>query len=255
MIISGRLDFNFENINGNSCCSCKNINGKTQKWIDLSRSFNYSDVSILIHEFFHYTKLKKHTTYNHEFFTEFISIYFEKIAEKYLIEEKKVPKNEILINSRIISFLRSNSKFYKYSVILLVYENFGNINENTINDLNNLMRFKDSSFEKECIDFLNELDKINKLNNEEDSVIKMTDFVKYDYRYIIGTVLAYYALENCKLEDMIKLNDSTNLKEYSEFSVVDILNSVGISTNSDMINDALKIIKNSIYEYESEKTK
>lgn len=255
LIDSGYLDFKYENINDNSCCLYQKTNTETKKWIDISRKFNYRDVTVLIHEFSHYMKLKKYITYNNDFFDEFISIYFEKIAEKYLLEEKNISKDEISINSRIIDFLHSNSHFYKYSIILLAYENLGNINQNTINDLNNLIGFKDSSFEKECIDFLNKLDKINNLNNEKDSIIKMTNFVRYDYKYIIGTVLAYYALENCKLEDIIKLNDSINLKENAELSVVDILNDIGISTNSNMINESLKIIKNSIYEKKREKTK
>lgn len=256
LIDSGYLDFKYENINDNSCCLYKKTNTETKKWIDISRKFNYRDVTVLIHEFFHYTQFgSEYTTYNHKFFTEFISIYFEKIAEKYLIEEKNISKDEISTNSRIIDFLHCNSNFYKYSVILLAYENLGNINENTINDLNNLIGFKDSFFEKECIIFLNKLDKINNLNNEKDSIIKMTNFVRYDYKYIIGTVLAYYALENCKLEDIIKLNDNINLKESAELSVVDILNDIGISTNSNMINETLKIIENSIYSQKREKTK
>ena len=145
-------------------------------------------------------------------------------------------------------------EFYKYSVILLAYEKFGNINENTTNDLYKLLKFKDNSFERECIELLQKFDKINETNNEKDSVIKMTELVNYNYKYIVGTFLAHYALEHSKIEDMVKLNDNINTEEYANLSVEEILNTVGIKINEEMINQTVDIIKNSIHHYE-EKTK
>lgn len=192
--------------------------------------------------------------YLNDIFTEFIAIYFEKFANKYLIEEKNVPIDEIPLNSREISLYRHNREFYKYSVILLAYEKFGNTNENTTNDLDKLLKFKDNSFERECIELLQKFDKINETNNEKDSVIKMTKLVNYNYKYIVGTFLAHYALEHSKIEDMVKLNDNINTEEYANLSVEEILNTVGIKINEEMINQTVDIIKNSIHHYE-EKTK
>lgn len=255
LIDSGYLDFKYENINDNSCCLYKKTNTETKKWIDISRKFNYRDVTVLIHEFFHYTQFgSEYTTYNHEFFTEFISIYFEKIAEKYLMEEKNISKDEISTNSRIIDFLHCNSNFYKYSVILLAYENLGNINKNTINELNDVMNFKDKTFEQECLQFLEKLDKINEIN-KENSINEMTSLVNQNYKYIVGTFLAYYALEHTKMEDMVILNDKINSEEYSYLGVSEILDTVGIEINNETINETLNIIKNSIYNQKREKTK
>lgn len=255
LIDSGYLDFKYENINDNSCCLYKKTNTETKKWIDISRKFNYRDVTVLIHEFFHYTQFcSEYITYNHEFFTEFISIYFEKIAEKYLMEEKNISKDEISTNSRIIDFLHCNSNFYKYSVILLAYENLGNINKNTINELNDVMNFKDKTFEQECLQFLEKLDKINEIN-KENSINEMTSLVNQNYKYIVGTFLAYYALEHTKMEDMVILNDKINSEEYSYLGVSEILDTVGIEINNETINETLNIIKNSIYNQKREKTK
>ena len=253
LISSGKLEFNYD---GNCESAVYYKLNSDIKFIDIERHFNYEDVITLIHEFIHYSELKEKnkTTYNREFLTEFIAIYFEKIAEKYLIEEKNVPIDEISLNLREISLYRHNREFYEYSVILLAYEKFGNINENTTNDLDKLLKFKDNSFERECIELLQKFDKINETNNEKDSVIKMTKLVNYNYKYIVGTFLAHYALEHSKIEDMVKLNDNINTEEYVNLSVEEILNTVGIKINEEMINQTVDIIKNSIHHYE-EKTK
>lgn len=253
LISSGKLEFNYD---GNCESAVYYKSNSDIKFIDIERHFNYVDASTLIHEFIHYSQLKEKnkTTYNREFLTEFIAIYFEKIANKYLIEEKNVPIDEISLNLREISLYRHNREFYEYSVILLAYEKFGNINENTTNDLDKLLKFKDNSFERECIELLQKFDKINETNNEKDSVIKMTKLVNYNYKYIVGTFLAHYALEHSKIEDMVKLNDNINTEEYTNLSVEEILNTVGIKINEEMINQTVDIIKNSIHHYEG-KTK
>ena len=248
LIMSGKLNFNYDNENG-SYCILKTKNGETTKYIDVSRKFNYEDVITLIHEFFHYTQIKdSNITYNHEFLTEFISIYFEKVATNYLVKEKHIPISELNINSRIINFLRSNNLFYRYSIILLAYENLGNINKNTINEIDEIIGLKDIYFEEECINFLKKLDEINELSLDEEKINKMVSLVNLNYKYIIGTILAYYALKYSKLENMIELNDKIN-NEYADKLVEEILENLNIKINKEMINESLNIIKNSIYNY------
>lgn len=249
LINSGKLDFNYEK-SGDSCCSVYYNDVINNKTIDIYRNFNYEDVVILIHEFSHYTqnKIGYKKSFQYEFLTEFIAIYFEKIAIKYL-QEENVPVEELDINMRIISLLRKNHSFYMYGTILLAYENLGNINENTINDLKNIIRIEDDKFENECIIVLNKFDEINKLNNQKDSIRKMVNLLTIDYKYIIGTFLAFYALEYSKIEDMIDLNDNINGK-YLQLSIEEILDKVGINVDEEMINKTLNIIKNSIYNYE-----
>lgn len=253
LISSGKLEFNYD---GSSESAMYYKLNPDIKFIDIKRKSSYEDVNILIHEFIHYTELKDkiEITDNYIFFTEFIAIYFEKVAQKYLIEEKNIPIDEIPVNFRISALYKNNERFYKYSVILLAYEILGDINENTINDLDKILKIKDGSFEQECIELLQKFDKINEFNNEKDSIFEMTELVNCDYKYIIGIFFAYYAFEHSKIEDMIKLNDNINTEEYSCLSVKEILNTIGIKINKKMINQTIDIIKNSIYYYE-EKTK
>lgn len=51
---------------------------------------------------------------------------------------------------------------------------------------------------------------------------------------------------------MIKLNDNINSIEYASLSMEEVLNTVGIKINDKTINEALEIIKSSIYEFNLE---
>lgn len=252
LIVSGKLNFDYDN-KYSSCCILKAKNGIIAKYIDISRKFNYEDVINLIHEFFHYTQIKdSYMTYNYEFLTEFISIYFEQLATNYLVKEKHIPISELNINLRIIDFLRNNNSFKRYAIILLAYENLGDINKNTINEIDKKIGLKDIYFEEECINFLKKLDEINELSLDEEKINKMVSLVNLNYRYIIGTILAYYALKYSNLENMIELNDKIN-NEYADKLVEEILEKVNIKINKEMINESLNIIKNSIYNYDEVK--
>lgn len=255
LLKNGELDFSFNNEYDDSHCTYTISKNKTIKLININRCFNYGDVITLIHEFIHYTNVPKKHSQTHEFFTEFISIYFELYAKKYLIENKNIPIDEIMINSRIISLFRQNNELYKYIVILLAYDKLGNINKNTIKDINNILRINDKYFEKECIQFLSKLDSINNTSSENNKTKNMANLINYHYKYIIGTILAYYAIENCKLEDMVKLNNNISSEQYSYLGVDDILENIGIYMSDENIEKSLTIIKNSIHNFEMEKTK
>lgn len=240
LIKSGTLNFNF-NSKGYSEFSFNRYNEiVNKKLINISREFNYYDVVSLIHEFFHYTQVKmnKKISYNFYFFTEFIAIYFETIAKRYLIEEKNISKDELIINNRVESLYRNNIKLYQYITVLVAYEYLGNINENTEEDLRNILRIRDPSFQKECLQTLNKLDSLKKNK-------PVVNLFNQNYRYVVGIILAYYALEHSKLEDMVELNDKINT-EYAELSAQEVLNKVGIPLNQNMVLESLDIIKNSI---------
>lgn len=252
LLDSGELNFDYDNEIDGGIMSYDETNGQLIKNIDIGRSFNYTDVKILVHEFFHYLNLNDILSFNRVFFTEFISIYFELKAQNYLLEEKKIPNDEIDINDRIIMFLNDNYILFDYIYILMAYENLGDINRNTPNDLKEVLYSSDDLFESECIRFLKYCDKINQKYDREEAVNKMTKQFNQHYKYIIGTLLAYYADKHCKIEDMIKLNDNINSIEYASLSMEEVLNTVGIKINDKTINEALEIIKSSIYEFNLE---
>lgn len=240
LIKSGALNFNFTS-NGGSIFRVNRYNEiVNRKLINVSRKFNYDDVLFLIHEFSHYTqtKMNKKTSYNFEFFTEFIAIYFETIAKRYLMEEKNVPKDEITINSRVKSFNQSNKKLNQYISILVAYEYLGNINKHTEDELSDILGIKDNNFQEECLQILKKLDSLKK--NQP-----VVTLFNQNYRYVVSTILAYYALEHSKLEDMVELNDKINT-EYAELSVKEVLKKIGIPLNQNMVLESLDIIKKSI---------
>lgn len=256
IVMNGELNFSYESEYDDSHCSVKIHDSKILKQeVNINRGFNYSDVTILIHEFIHYTNNDEIFSDVHSFLREFISIYFELFAVRYLVNNKNIDTEEININSRIVSFLRNNDKFYNYIYILLAYENLGNINSKTINDIKNILQFEDDCFEKECISFLENLDRINNKFSKPLAIQKMTEMVTKDYRYIVGTLLAYYAIENCTLEDMVNLNQKFITGEYKNFDIDELLNDVGIDMNDNIVNKSIDIIDNSIHEYEREKIK
>lgn len=249
LIKSGALNFNFTS-NGGSIFRVNRYNEiVNRKLINVSRKFNYDDVLFLIHEFSHYTqtKMNKKTSYNFEFFTEFIAIYFETIAKRYLMEEKNVPKDEITINSRVKSFNQSNKKLNQYISILVAYEYLGNINKHIEDELSDILGIKDNNFQEECLQILKKLDSLKK--NQP-----VVTLFNQNYRYVVSTILAYYALEHSKLEDMVELNDKINT-EYAELSVQEVLNKVGIPLNQNMVLESLDIIKKSISDPVLRKTK
>lgn len=252
LLESGELNFDFEDEFDGSFMSYDKINGQLIKTIDINRHFNYADVKKLVHEFFHYLNLNDATSFNRVFFAEFISIYFELKTQNYLLEEKKIPNDEIDINDRINIFLNCNYILFDYIYILMAYENLGDINKNTPNELKELLYSSDNLFESECIRFIEYCDKINQKYDREEVVNKMTRQFNQHYKYIIGTLLAYYADKHCEIEDMIKFNDNINSSEYANLSMEEVLETVGIKINDKTINEALKIIKSSIHEFNLE---
>lgn len=61
------------------------------------------------------------------------------------------------------------------------------------------------------------------------------------YRYLLGTILACYAIEHCKTEDILYLNNHINDKE---MGIVEILASIGIDIeSSSFLEDAMESVK------------
>lgn len=245
LVKSGILDFDYENEINDSVYSY--IYSKKQGIIDVKRLFNYEDVLPLIHEFIHSTNRNDRVTYNRIFLTEFISICFEEFAKKYLIEEKKINVDEIGVNSRIISFLHMNKNFNKYCLVLLAYDNLGDITSNTPNEMKEILKCGDTVFEEECLEILNNIEKIEKSTFKNENVYnKVVELFDTHYKYIVGTLLAYYAMENCKMEDIVLLNDNINSEEYADMSIEEVLETIGIKLNLQFLNESIQCIKNNI---------
>lgn len=223
LIETGELDFDYEGKYGDSVCTHFFDTG--QNLIDIRRNFNYLDVSTLVHEFMHYTNsLTKDYSLNRHILTEAISIYFESYAKNYLLS-KGIDQSELWLNERLYSTGWHIKRFQNYNLILLAYSKFGDIDESSYQMLSDFfIQISKSDFETMCINALRLLDKRSdevdfeiKMeygcipnNYEQKRFSRLARLVNVDYRYIFGTVVAYYAFQYSSLEKMVYLNNHIN---------------------------------------------
>lgn len=254
LIETGELDFDYEDKLYQSLYIHTTKDNQIFNLIDLHRSFNYVDVVILIHEYFHYINGRhKHLTSNWYILTEFFSIYFEMYATEYLIN-KGIPKEEINYNNRLNITIHHAKSLRIYEIVFMAFEKFGNINENTVNDLNEYVcRISKKQFEKECNNVLHNFKKIEKnyrndiLYEEDYNEEKLSEFISLvpsiDYKYVVGTLLAIYAMDYSNIDKILKLNDT--IHENTD-DINDVLNEIGIDTDN---IDFFTILSNSLDKY------
>ena len=214
LIETGQLDFSYNKEYYDSHF----YHSKSINLININRYFNYDDVVVLIHEFFHYTNGLKGRNLTNEVLTEFISIYFEIYATNYLLNEG-VEKGELECLSRIRSIYNRSCDLYYIETPLLANNKFGNIDDDSLNLLNQFFtsNLTKKQFNSEC-NYLLEFFRIIKqnyikenFNNEVDDYeldLRFADAITYYFEYFFGTMWAFYAIENCDMKDIICVNDN-----------------------------------------------
>lgn len=190
----------------------------------------------LAHEFFHYTNGGCIPTNNRKFLTEFISIYFQEYAKKYLMIEKGLTLENVLISNRIIDSLIMNKEFNSFCLILLAYEKLGNLSPNTPKEMKQILGMGDNTFETECLNLLKKI-------NSNDDELEFYKYLTYQYPYLVGTILTYYALNNCEIKDIIKLNDSLNDPKYKDENIYELLKKFGIIFEDDLVYESINNMK------------
>lgn len=237
---SGQLDFSYEWEYMDCEFVYKVKEGKSYKLININREFNYDDVINLVHEFIHYTNGKSEVTRNRDLLTEFLSIYFETYAIDYLIN-KGINKDEIDYEIRLKSTFYRTQLFYNIESPLLCFMNFGDINADNYEFFkNNIFNIDRDYFNQECNNLLERFEKIDKnyrnshFSDEYDynQVIKECAkiFIMH-FKYLFGTILAIYAFKNCKMEDILYLNEHIN--DDNNADMVELLKNSGININDD----------------------
>lgn len=258
LIISGELDFSYNNDYFDSHYKYINNSDDDIELININLGFNYNDVCILVHEFMHKMNCSKKTSINRYLLTEFISIYFEEYARNCLLK-KGIEREKLCFNYRLLATSRSASTFNWYSLILLVYEDIGKIDENSYKFLNDYyLPISKEDFEDECKKALHVLEKEEKkykmdiLYEEEFSEDKLYEklvkLVNLNYRYLMGTVFAFYALENCDIDKMVYLNDHINDDLYAYMPFSDILKVAGIDIENIEVTQFMDVMENKIRE-------
>lgn len=232
---------------------CIYLRKKKQKLININREFNYNDVVTLVHEFIHYINSSDKGSLNKYLFTEFLSIYFELYATKYLVDVKKISKEKIGYKWRLKNIRMHGDYLLDFSLPFFVYYKLGNIDSKNLEIFGqSYFKISKENYEKECLWLLNELNRIKvKFDFSKtygDNSIKkelgaeQSKLFNVGYRYILGGILAFYAFENCNIERIIYLNNHINDFDFQQMSFGDVLNFIGININELMQNHDFKYI-------------
>ena len=232
LVASGTLDFSFEQEYEYSYFRHIEENHQVHNVVNINREFNYHDVVVFVHEFIHYISGKEKWGKSYELFTEFLAIYFELYATECLLN-KGISSEEIDYNHRLKITGGHASTLCRYEIVLLAYEKFGFIDTNTHQLLSKyFINISEKQFELECYNLYKNLKRIDKKDTEDKENrgqgSKLSEpFIAQNYRYIFGTLLAFYARTYANMDDIVYLNNHIN--EMDEKSVTEICNSIGIN--------------------------
>lgn len=263
LLSSGELDFGYNREYRDSHFLYDT--GKDMTEININMKFTYDDTLALVHEFIHKTNYDQNYKENRYLLTEFLSIYFEEYAKKYLIE--KGIETTYFIDDRIAVTFNTASYFNWYGLVLLVYNEMGNIDANSYKMLNEYygLNITKEGFEEECKVVLEKLKKEEKkFNKDYYSENEVNEEKKYrhlsrlgsdNYRYITGTVLAYYALRNCDINKIIYLNDHINDFPYAELELPEVLKTIGIDLYETSIYELVSSVEEELNERQNQVTK
>ena len=216
-------------------------------FIDISRTYNYDDVLTLIHEFIHSTNSSKNMGVYRYILTEFFSIYFEMLSQNELLE-KGINPSELDIFDRIKNTGRISQTINKYDTVFMAYNLFGNIKEDSCEDLKkyHIVLSTKEDFEEACIFLLKYFDYQKIEYNNKNEEFNLNDYRKCisklfssGYRYLYGTLFACYLLENGNKDKIVWLNDHINDEEIKNMDFTSVLKIIGIDLTEKNINGKL----------------
>lgn len=216
-------------------------------FIDLARTYNYDDVLSLIHEFIHSTNSSKNMGEYRYILTEFFSIYFEMLSQKDLLENG-INTSELDIFDRIKDTGMISKKIVKYDLAFMAYNLFGNVKEDSYEDLEkyHIVSSTKEEFESVCINLLKYFDYQKIQYNNESKEFNLYDYRKCisilfssGYRYLLGTLFSCYLLENGNKDKVVWLNDHINDEEIKNMNFIDVLKIIGIDLTDENINKKL----------------
>lgn len=246
------IENNEEEIRNDSVCSYNN----GDYFIDLARTHNYNDVLMLIHEFIHSTNSSKNMGEYRYILIEFFSIYFEMLSQKDLLE-KGINPGELDIFDRIKSAGKISKKINKYDLVFMAYNLFGNVKEDSYEDLEkyHIVSSTKEDFEDVCINLLKYFDYQKIVYNNENKEFNLYDYRKCisilfssGYRYLLGTLFSCYLLENENKDKIVWLNDHINDEKMKNMNLIDVLKMIDIDLTDENINEKLVDSAQNYYE-------
>ncbi len=240
----GTLDFGYEHEYYDSYYTFNS--DIEQSEININREFHYGDVPALIHEFFHLLNgnVKDKSIYRY-LFTEFISIYFEIQTISYLMDIKQIPKEEINVYDRILTTLKSCKIVNRYIMPFIFYEELGEVHPKNIALLQHEFSIPEKQYVQCCKDLLQHFERWDHEYNQSHLQDESVDYQSrndyfaqffHEYRYILGTLLAFYATQHISIPTMIAFNDQINAFKCT--NIIDLLKQqLGIDMNVERFSD------------------
>ncbi len=225
-------------------------------FIDLARTHNYNDVLMLIHEFIHSTNLSKNMGEYRYILTEFFSIYFEMRSQKELLENGINP-SELDIFDRIKNTGKISKEITEYDLVFVSYNLFGNIKENSYEDLKkyHIVSSTKKEFECACVRLLKYFDYQKIQYNNESKEFNLYGYRKCisilfssGYRYLLGTLFSCFLLENGNKDKIVWLNDHINDEKMKNMNLIDVLKMIDIDLTDENINEKLVESAQNYYE-------
>lgn len=262
LISSGVIDFNYnedliepDKTSGSWCITRKNITT-----IDIDRKFTYRDIIVVIHEFMHYTNSVPTFSNNKYVLTEFISIFFERYAQKYLIEKYNVSLDKIGYYDRLSSMRKSSHNFELICLPILSFLTFGSLNENSYVDLNKYFLYvSKEDYEKEIDNLLNKIEKINKQfdedflisdkNEDKRAIYLIKNLGLIIYKYQFGLQLCFYLKDKIDLETMVSFNNNINSELSKKISVYEYFKLYNIDLNNMKVYECINLIEEELKKY------
>lgn len=222
--------------------------------IDVKQTNSYYDVSVLIHEFMHYTNSNGLITKNRDILSETISIYFQKYAQDYMIKNYGFSYSQVKKNIRLGNLFTICNAFNWYSMPLLAYYNFGELDYKSYLDIDKyFVNESKIEFEMECKKVLSNLEMIEeqyrKINPDKELDEYIIDQTKLDkmYRYQFGEALSYYLLEYKDMETVKSINKKLNSD--LGYNINELLECYGINISDDLFMDkCINIIEEDLKE-------
>ena len=184
--------------------------------------------------------------------SEYISIYFE-IYTYELLKKQGVNLNQLNLNYRLYDLSECCDFIADKGFFLYTFDKLGNYNDDIYKYINYSSIPKDVLKEELLLE-LNKFEKMeDKYNNSEKLKERFSKSEYYimnqysnDYRYLLGTLLAYYSLYNLTKEDVLKLNEA--LINNKEITFDDALKIIKLKINDDTINKCIESIKRYVSE-------
>lgn len=200
-----------------------------EEFININMNHNYGDVKLLVHEFMHSLNGINTESKNVRELTEFISIYFEIYANRYLQDEG--------VNSKDIDSKTTIQNLYNRLAIMRSFQNVFSacLNDNYLVDIEDLKRTA----------LLFEI--VEKQGHD------LNAFIAKNYKYIVCTLLAIYASYKVKPEDIAKLNDEITIQKHDKLNSLELLKKHNIKMDDEFKNDIAECMDHYFDEFKIKK--